>query len=264
MIYFSIIGFNDCKIDKSAPHTTGGATLKTFMAFRDEIDKVYLFYTKTGEAKDEDLIKACELNGNEMKREKRNIELANIELSFVPSPIDYKIVYNEMHAKIIELMTTHKILDEEKIINISSGTPTMTACWVLLQQSGIIPKAKLIQAYPPAYQRKTKVPVEVVDFDIEDFPQIKNRDVLKQQLQNQIVKVEKMEEQISVSDLHEKFPGFIGRSSALTKIKEQIVRLSEADSHILILGEPGTGKELVARALHKLGKRKKYPYKTVK
>jgi len=263
MIYFSIIGFNDCKIDKSAPHATGGATLKTFMAFRDEIDKVYLFYTKTGEAKDEDLIKACELNGKEMKREKRNIELTNIELSFVPSPIDYKIVYNEMHAKIIELMTTHKILDEEKIINISSGTPTMTACWVLLQQSGIIPKAKLIQAYPPHYQRKTKVPVEVVDFDIKDFPQIKNRDVLKQQLQNQIVKVEKMEEQISLSEIHNKFPAFIGRSSALTKVKEEILRLSGTDSHVLILGEPGTGKELVANALHQFSNRKKNPFKTV-
>ena len=102
MIYFSIIGFNDCNIDKSAPHVTGGATLKTFMAFKDEIDKVYLFYTKTGEPKDEDLIKACELNGQEMKREKRNIELNNIsslnqiidELTKIDKGINFRILDN--------------------------------------------------------------------------------------------------------------------------------------------------------------------------
>ncbi len=66
-----------------------------------------------------------------------------------------------------------------------------------------------------------------------------------------------MEEQISVSDLHDKFPGFIGRSIELTKIKKQIVSVAESDVHVLILGESGTGKELAVNMLHKLSKKKK-------
>ena len=263
MIYLSILGLNDCYVDLLSPHATGGATLTTFMHYIDEIDHVYLFTTKTGDQEKDELVKkAAESNEKIMKLEKKGVKFTLIELNFFPNPTDYKIVYNEMRAKIIELMSTNKLLDEKKLINISSGTPTMTACWVLLQQSNVIP-AKLVQAYRPEHRKKTNTSVQEVDFNIDNFPKINNRDVLKEQLKNHIVKVEKMEKQISVSDLHDKFPGFIGRSPALTKIKEEIVRTAKIDSHVLILGEPGTGKEFVASALHKLSNRKRFPYKTV-
>jgi len=263
MIYFSIIGMNDCHIDIFSPHMTGGATLTTFMHYKDEIEQVYLFKTKTGDLeKDQMVKKGAEINEKVMKSEKRDIQFTTIEFDFFPSPIDYKIVYNEMRAKIIELMAVNKILKKEKIINISSGTPTMTACWLLLQQSNIIP-AKLVQSLPPEYRKKTNTSVQEVDFSIENFPKIENRDVLQQQLKNQLVKVEKYQQQLSVNELHDRFPGFIGRSKALTDIKEQIISYAKSHEHVLILGEPGTGKELVAQMLHKLSERKKHPYKIV-
>ena len=45
-------------------------------------------------------------------------------------------------------------------------------------------------------------------------------------------------------------PGFLSASAAMTRVVEQIQRLSGNDLTVLITGESGTGKELVARAIH--------------
>lgn len=42
----------------------------------------------------------------------------------------------------------------------------------------------------------------------------------------------------------------IGKSSAFQGVKETIRKVAETDANVLILGETGTGKELVARAIH--------------
>ena len=52
----------------------------------------------------------------------------------------------------------------------------------------------------------------------------------------------------------------IGNSSNIIKIREQIEKLSNSDSRVLILGPTGSGKELVARKIHKLSKRHKSPF----
>lgn len=47
-----------------------------------------------------------------------------------------------------------------------------------------------------------------------------------------------------------KFHGLIGRSLVMIKIYEQIERVAPKDSTVLIIGKSGTGKELVAKAIH--------------
>jgi formate hydrogenlyase transcriptional activator len=47
----------------------------------------------------------------------------------------------------------------------------------------------------------------------------------------------------------------VGDSPALTQVMQQITRIASTDTTVLILGETGTGKELVARAIHKVSAR---------
>src|SRR5256884_508348 len=47
------------------------------------------------------------------------------------------------------------------------------------------------------------------------------------------------------------FEEIVGSSQALRRVLSQVAKVAPADSTVLILGETGTGKELIARAIHK-------------
>jgi len=59
------------------------------------------------------------------------------------------------------------------------------------------------------------------------------------------------------------FAGIIGRSAAMRSIFETIRRVCDSRATILIEGPSGTGKELVARAIHEQGKRRAFPFISV-
>jgi len=52
----------------------------------------------------------------------------------------------------------------------------------------------------------------------------------------------------------------IGETDGILKIKEMIEKVAPSDARVLITGENGTGKELVARSLHDLSERKSMPF----
>lgn len=52
----------------------------------------------------------------------------------------------------------------------------------------------------------------------------------------------------------------IGESSDIETVQKLISKLANSPTPILITGETGTGKELVARSIHEQSKRKKYPF----
>jgi PAS domain S-box-containing protein len=51
------------------------------------------------------------------------------------------------------------------------------------------------------------------------------------------------------------FEDIVGSSEALRKVLRQVGKVAHSDSTVLILGETGTGKELIARAIHKRSNR---------
>lgn len=59
---------------------------------------------------------------------------------------------------------------------------------------------------------------------------------------------------------HEAFDALIGDSPPLRELKEMIRKVAPTDANVLILGENGTGKELVARAIHQLSARAGGPF----
>ncbi len=52
----------------------------------------------------------------------------------------------------------------------------------------------------------------------------------------------------------------IGKNNQIIKIKKLIEKLSSAESRVLITGDTGTGKELIARKIHKSSPRKNFPF----
>src|ERR1700686_1218738 len=51
------------------------------------------------------------------------------------------------------------------------------------------------------------------------------------------------------------FEDIVGSSESLRKVLHQVAKVAPCDSTVLILGETGTGKELIARAIHKRSRR---------
>jgi len=52
------------------------------------------------------------------------------------------------------------------------------------------------------------------------------------------------------------FGEIVGQSSAMQRVFRDIERVAQTDSTVLLLGETGTGKELIARAIHRLSRRR--------
>ena len=244
MIYLTFIGNHD-RIDKD---TVGlGAVLTIFYNYIEKIERVFLFtspdtkkfsYTETSQK-----IKRV------MESEKDVIDVIIIPIA-LESPIDFNLVYKVMLDETQKIVEESKNLkNKEKIINITSGTPTMTACWVLLQQSGLIPNAKLVQSFEQEFQRKYGVTCQEVDLSIDDFPEIKAPNDVKRELNRTKAELKVLQDEKSTVEIDNSIPGFIGTSQMIRSIKDQIINLVDKDTHVLILGEPGTGKEIVARAI---------------
>lgn len=60
--------------------------------------------------------------------------------------------------------------------------------------------------------------------------------------------------------LHPGISDIVGKSPLMMKVAEDIRKVSQAKTTVLLLGESGTGKELFARAVHDLSPRKEYPF----
>jgi len=74
---------------------------------------------------------------------------------------------------------------------------------------------------------------------------------------------ENVEREFPDADAKQDFPEIVGQSAALKRILSQVEVVAPTDATVLILGETGTGKELIARAVHRMSPRRERPFITL-
>ena len=76
------------------------------------------------------------------------------------------------------------------------------------------------------------------------------------QSKRQVQELENQKQALS-SDIDQQFTEIIGASASINKVFKLIEKVAKTDANVLILGENGTGKELIARAIHRQSPRNK-------
>jgi DNA-binding NtrC family response regulator len=128
---------------------------------------------------------------------------------------------------------------------LSAGTPQVQTLWVILVQAGILP-ARMLQVIPAVFVPDPHPePVREVRLAIEGFPEIR---ALREE-------VERLRAAAGWTAR-----GIVGESPALQALQVRASRVAGSDLPVLILGETGTGKELVARAIHEGSPRSRGPF----
>jgi formate hydrogenlyase transcriptional activator len=103
----------------------------------------------------------------------------------------------------------------------------------------------------------------------EEFAALYNSEKKKKaELKNALKELKKLKEKLQIENnyLKEEFKNeldsgcIIGRSPALKNVLDQIDSIAKAEANVLINGETGTGKELIAKALHENSKRSNKPF----
>ncbi|MFO7824518.1 MAG: sigma-54 dependent transcriptional regulator [Cyclobacterium sp.] len=119
----------------------------------------------------------------------------------------------------------------------------------------------LITAYGDVTTAVKAIKEGATDFVLKPWENEKLLATLNAALQLRQSKLEisqlRNQQQQFLQDMDQKFKDIIGQSPAMMKVFETIDRVAGTDANVLILGENGTGKELVARAIHRNSKRHK-------
>ncbi|MGQ3040814.1 MAG: sigma-54-dependent transcriptional regulator [Brevundimonas sp.] len=100
------------------------------------------------------------------------------------------------------------------------------------------------------------------DFVAKPFPFERLLDGLNRALEKRALVLDNRRLSAAAADAGVELP-LLGESETTTRLREAIVQLADARLDVLIEGETGTGKEVVARALHNAGRRRIHPFVAV-
>jgi len=77
------------------------------------------------------------------------------------------------------------------------------------------------------------------------------------------IQKQKSETSSNADNYQQKFPNIIGESEPMLAVFNVIDKIATTDANVLVLGENGTGKELIAKAIHEHSKRATAPFVSV-
>lgn len=155
------------------------------------------------------------------------------------SPIDYVAIAAVMQRNLQALCQG----DNQVYINLTSGTPAMTAMSVLIGQG--MYQCHFLQAAPDNSVVDVRIPL--------DFAATYKK-AASSSVSNKV---------IAGPSLSAEFGHMVAESDLMKAVLSKAAKLAATDLPALILGETGTGKEVLATAIHAAGSRSAKPLKTI-
>ncbi len=164
----------------------------------------------------------------------------SVQVLDVPDPSDHAALFKAV-GPVVEALPP----DAEVDVLLSAGTPQAQTIWVILVQAGLL-RARMLQVIPPRFvPHPHPEPVRAVRLDIDGFPEIRA-------LRAEVVQLRARVTALAGT--------LVGESAAMRRLRERVARVGAARVPVLVLGETGTGKELVARAVHAASDRAEGPF----
>ena len=140
----------------------------------------------------------------------------------------------------------------------------LTCDYRIIQPDGTI---RWIAAHGQRFLKSTGEPERMMGLSLD----ITERKQMEEKLREHLHEIEKLKQRVETENiyLHEEIrllvehTDIVGQSVAMKKVLAQAEQVAQTDSTVLLLGETGTGKELLARAIHSMSLRKDRPLVTV-
>ncbi|MGH7492787.1 MAG: sigma-54-dependent transcriptional regulator [bacterium] len=177
----------------------------------------------------------------------------------------FAAVHTEKHPEMLPGLMKNEdydviLLDMNFTRDVSSGSEGF---YWLNQILTIAPSAVviLITAFGDVEMAVQAIKAGAMDFVLKPWQNEKLLATLSAAMNLRLSRVEvshlKMQQQQLSADLDQQFQDFVGTSPGMQNIFATIKKVAQTDANVLILGENGTGKELVARELHRQSQRGK-------
>jgi two-component system, NtrC family, response regulator AtoC len=162
-----------------------------------------------------------------------------------------------------------KMLSAQACLSALSEEPAVVVIEYALNDKKAIPLLQAIKKHNPAIpviiiseQEDVQVAVDLLRMGAYDYI-VKNSDT-KEKLWNSVINIRKApmpKQETNISyDLSQ---SLIGESDAIKRIYTLIEKAAKSNITVSISGETGTGKELVAKAIHNFSNRRQKPYVVV-
>ncbi|HNH48376.1 MAG TPA: sigma-54 dependent transcriptional regulator, partial [Myxococcota bacterium] len=173
-----------------------------------------------------------------LERMRPRVPRLRLWVTAVEDPSDYEQLFQAMQ----ELLP--RVPAGPVDVLLSAGTPQAQATWLILVQAELL-RARMLRVIPPDFvPHPHPHAVQEVRLDFAGFPEIR---ALREEV-GQLRRRLRLGEEL------------VGESVAMQALKNRMSRVAAADVPVLILGETGVGKELVARALHRASARREGPW----
>ncbi|HSO32477.1 MAG TPA: sigma-54 dependent transcriptional regulator [Labilithrix sp.] len=207
------------------PTADRGPVLRLLEEAESDYDKALLLSVPTG------LRRARELS-EDMKRHVGEVEVRGVDLH---DPSDYGALFKELTPLATEIDRSFAAPRWEVDVLLSAGTPQAQTIWVILVQAAML-RGRLLQVVPAAFVPDPHPKaVREVSLDIEGFPEIR---LLREEVSRL-----RAAARVRTSKV-------VATSEAMRDLMARVVRVAQSDLPVLVLGETGSGKELIARAIH--------------